>query len=325
MAPEQQPARAADRRPYSPPKSDVWSLGIIFLNLRFGRNPWKLSRVDMDATFAAYAQDSNVLREMFPELSSSALHFLKRVLCVDPNKRADCSEALELIKRVDTILGEEAHGRDFASMEDCNEERINSELSLGDSSVGSSRSSASESSDDDDEEEEDDDEDDDDYIDSMFRMENDFGTFSAAVNNADRTNSCSSEWSLASSYQSGKSWSDMVEEEEMDFSLPVEFDETPAAPADATAAPDVCATGNSSSTPSSATLDTSNVTPNTYSDDLDDDYYNDHHHEHLTSTTLRSQITTNETLRGHHPRHGSMMTFVPILLKLGSVAKFQSQ
>ncbi|KAI7825400.1 kinase-like domain-containing protein, partial [Gamsiella multidivaricata] len=92
MAPEQQPSTS--RRPYLPAKSDVWSLGIIFLNLRFGRNPWKMSRANADPTFAAYVEDSKVLDGMFPELSASALHFLHRVLCVDPNERADCFEAL---------------------------------------------------------------------------------------------------------------------------------------------------------------------------------------------------------------------------------------
>ncbi|KAF9126838.1 hypothetical protein BGW39_006314 [Mortierella sp. 14UC] len=226
MAPEQQPSRSsAGRRPYLPAKSDVWSLGIIFLNLRFGRNPWKLSRVDMDATFAAYAQNSDVLREMFPELSPSALHFLKRVLCVDPNDRADSYEALELIQRVHTIVGHEPRADDFASMEDCNEERIDSDLMLDDSSIGSSQSSdqggsASSCYEVDEEEDE---------IDSMFRMEDDYGARLPGHGTGSRTRSCSSSWSMASSQQSGKSWSDMIEEDEMDFSLPVEFEEASSA------------------------------------------------------------------------------------------------
>ncbi|KAF9345260.1 hypothetical protein BGX34_004896 [Mortierella sp. NVP85] len=320
MAPEQQPSSTSrstslcGRRPYLPSKSDVWSLGIIFLNLRFGRNPWKLSRVDMDPTFAAYTQDPNVLREMFPELSSSALYFLKRVLCVDPTERADCYEALDLIKRVDRIVGD-----DFATMENCDDERLYSNMA---SSVGSSSDSSEDDSEDDEDDDNDDDDDeyedeDEEYIDSMFLMENDLDACPpTAKNNADRT-SCSSEWSMASSYQSGKSWSDMLDEEEMDFSLPVEFDEacpatstvedkdnvasnvaTPAAAATAaaaaaaatTTAPDVLVAKDNAS-PSLAhlnldlaTSDDDN-TPNTHSDDLDDDYHHHHHHHH--SFTLR--------------------------------------
>ncbi|GJJ70101.1 hypothetical protein EMPS_02450 [Entomortierella parvispora] len=218
MAPEQQPRTSAGRRPYSPSKSDVWSLGIIFLNLRFGRNPWKLSRVDVDATFAAFAQNPEVLKEMFPELSSSALFFLKRVLCVDPSDRADCFEALELIRRVDKIVCEDSLGdRDPKDLRTgCDDDRVDSEMSVDDSSVTSSRSSGQDSlsrqslegeQDEAQETEES----------SMFRMEDDYGARKGH-------RSCSSSWSMSSG-QSMKSWSDMIEEDEMDFSLPVEFGE----------------------------------------------------------------------------------------------------
>ncbi|KAG0380882.1 hypothetical protein BGX24_003743 [Mortierella sp. AD032] len=205
MAPEQQSAHYP-RRPYLPAKSDVWSLGIIFLNLRFGRNPWKLSHPEADATFAAYAQDSTVLDGMFPELSSSALHFLHRVLCVDPDQRADVFEALELLHRIDTIVAQEV------GMEDCGEDRSASDISASTSTSSTSQcSSLAESS----------------SMsldgsfshhhheaDSMFHMEGDFGSKQMQPN-----------WSLTSS---GRSWSDMADEDEMDFSRPIGFDESAA-------------------------------------------------------------------------------------------------
>lgn len=206
MAPEQQSAHHP-RRPYLPAKSDVWSLGIIFLNLRFGRNPWKLSHPEADATFAAYAQDATVLDGMFPELSTNALHFLHRVLCVDPDQRADVFEALELLHRIDTIVPQEV------GMEDCGEDRSSSDLSAS-TSTSTSQSSLAESS----------------SMsldgsyprrngsetDSIFHMEGDFGSKQMQHN-----------WSLTSS---GRSWSDMADEEEMDFSRPIGFDESASAP-----------------------------------------------------------------------------------------------
>ncbi|KAF9098128.1 hypothetical protein BGX27_000866 [Mortierella sp. AM989] len=271
MAPEQQPSRtAAGRRPYLPAKSDIWSLGIIFLNLRFGRNPWKLSRVDVDATFAAYAQDPNVLCEMFPELSTGALHFLQRVLCIDPSDRADCFEALELIQRIDTIIGEDISSKDFASMEACNEERVDSDLTLGDSSIGSSRSSVSscndsvsDSSDDDEEENE---------IDSMFRMEDDYGANRPVLDDVSRTRSCSSSWSMASSHHSVKSWSDMIEEDEMDFSLPVEFEESNPIDNPPSMYEANNNKNNNNNNSHSTNLNTSKNTNTTISDDSDNDY-----------------------------------------------------
>ncbi|KAG0008637.1 hypothetical protein BGZ81_003967, partial [Podila clonocystis] len=212
MAPEQQPTRHANkgRRPYLPSKSDVWALGIIFLNLRFGRNPWKLSRADSDHTFASYAQNSYVLKEMFPDLSMSALHFLQRVLCVDPNDRADSYEALELLLRIDSIVCEEDVKRS-AIMEDCEDDGA----PMSDMSETSSRTSSSDA----------------DSIrskhsgdDSIFHMDDDYGADTKRSGSSWSRSSCASGWSATSSH-SGKSWSDMIEEEEMDFSQPVEFEE----------------------------------------------------------------------------------------------------
>ncbi|KAF9983746.1 hypothetical protein BGZ75_004778 [Mortierella antarctica] len=218
MAPEQQPTaaqqRGGGRRPYLPAKSDIWSLGIIFLNLRFGRNPWKFTRVEADSTFAAYVQDPAVLDGMFPELSASALHFLHRVLCVDPNERADCFEAMELLHRIDTIV---SSGKDTASMEECGENGIedgSSEFASADSSLNGSRSSSSMS-----------DSasmslggsngsfDDDQQSGAIFHMEGDFA--------GDNLKTDERSWSLTSSV---KSWSDMADEEEMDFSQPIDFE-----------------------------------------------------------------------------------------------------
>lgn len=209
MAPEQQPTpRAGGRRPYLPSKSDVWSLGIIFLNLRFGRNPWKLSRADADPTFAAYAQNATVLADMFPELSSSALHFLHRVLCVDPNERADVFEALELVQGIETILRKDGDSKEFATMEDCGEDRVASEYSSLDSSVGSLSSLSSHSGSDEPE--------------TMFHMEDDFGR---RGHEAVKTFSWSSSWSSSSGSIGAKAWSDMADEEEMDFNEPLQFEE----------------------------------------------------------------------------------------------------
>ncbi|KAG0336823.1 hypothetical protein BG004_007893 [Podila humilis] len=229
MAPEQQQQqhhhhhhhKSTGRRPYLPSKSDVWSLGIIFLNLRFGRNPWKLSRADADPTFEAYVQNPAVLAEMFPELSASALHFLHRVLCVDPNERADVYEALELIQGIETIIrkdGDESDSREFASMEDCVERgRVGSELSSVDSSLDgsslsssslSSSSSSSSHSDSYDSE-------------TMFHMEDDYGRGHSSVKTFSWS---SSTWSSGESVGL-KAWSDMADEEEMDFTEPLQFEE----------------------------------------------------------------------------------------------------
>ncbi|OAC97832.1 hypothetical protein MUCCIDRAFT_122503, partial [Mucor lusitanicus CBS 277.49] len=54
FSPECQGATAAQPTPcYSTQKNDIWSLGVILINLTAGRNPWKQATVK-NATFAAY-------------------------------------------------------------------------------------------------------------------------------------------------------------------------------------------------------------------------------------------------------------------------------
>ncbi|KAG0041868.1 hypothetical protein BGZ83_001207 [Gryganskiella cystojenkinii] len=188
MAPEQQPLvlPGQHRRPYLPAKSDVWALGIIFLNMRFGRNPWKTSRVDTDSTFEAFAHDPRVLDGMFPELTGAALHFLHRVLCVDPSRRADCAEALELIRGLDSIVR-----KDTEAMSDCESTTSSRRMSSSASSYMSDDDGCD--------------------SDSMFHMEGEFHQRKDL------------NWSQLTA--SDKSWSKLADEDddEMDFSSPVEF------------------------------------------------------------------------------------------------------
>ncbi|KAJ9076356.1 cAMP-dependent protein kinase catalytic subunit [Entomophthora muscae] len=54
--------------PYCTSAADVWSLGVIFLNLCFGRNPWKRASTE-DAAFLEYIFNPNLLADMFPPFS----------------------------------------------------------------------------------------------------------------------------------------------------------------------------------------------------------------------------------------------------------------
>ncbi|KAK0192525.1 kinase-like domain-containing protein [Armillaria mellea] len=56
MSPECQGGDFAISGSYSPMANDIWSLGIILLNLATGRNPWK-SATASDPTFQAYLRD----------------------------------------------------------------------------------------------------------------------------------------------------------------------------------------------------------------------------------------------------------------------------
>jgi serine/threonine protein kinase len=62
--------------------SDIWSLGVILLNLASGRNPWKQASND-DESYAAFVNDGKFLYKIFP-ITSELNEVLRKVFCSDP-------------------------------------------------------------------------------------------------------------------------------------------------------------------------------------------------------------------------------------------------
>lgn len=82
---------------YSSGPNDVWSLGIILVNLTCGRNPWKRATSD-DSTFRAYINNPKFLRSILP-LSPELDSVLQRIFEFDPRKRITTRELRTLILR----------------------------------------------------------------------------------------------------------------------------------------------------------------------------------------------------------------------------------
>ncbi|KAL9112151.1 MAG: hypothetical protein Q9227_003528 [Pyrenula ochraceoflavens] len=80
---------------YASAPNDVWSLGVILVNLTCGRNPWKRACVE-DSTFRAYLKDRQFLRTILP-LSPELDSILNRVFECDPQKRITLQELRDLI------------------------------------------------------------------------------------------------------------------------------------------------------------------------------------------------------------------------------------
>ena len=80
---------------YASAPNDVWSLGVILVNLTCGRNPWKRASVE-DATFRAYLKDSRFLSSILP-ISSELERILGRIFECNPSRRIALSELRELI------------------------------------------------------------------------------------------------------------------------------------------------------------------------------------------------------------------------------------
>ncbi|KAL2375427.1 RAN protein kinase [Blastomyces gilchristii SLH14081] len=92
MSPE---CQESTTRPYASAPNDVWSLGVILVNLTCGRNPWKRASTE-DSTFRAYLKDPEFLRTILP-LSFELNSILRRIFECDPQKRISISELRKLI------------------------------------------------------------------------------------------------------------------------------------------------------------------------------------------------------------------------------------
>lgn len=85
--------------------NDIWSLGIILLNLATGRNPWK-SATPGDPTFQAYLRDPmNFLPSVLP-ISVEVNEILVRMLDVDWRERMTLREVRYAIEEVTNFYSE---------------------------------------------------------------------------------------------------------------------------------------------------------------------------------------------------------------------------
>ena len=80
---------------YATAPNDVWSLGVILVNLTCGRNPWKKASPE-DSSFRAFLKDSDFLTTILP-VSPELNNILRRVFECDPRRRIALQELRDLI------------------------------------------------------------------------------------------------------------------------------------------------------------------------------------------------------------------------------------
>ncbi|KKK19239.1 hypothetical protein P175DRAFT_0492326 [Aspergillus ochraceoroseus IBT 24754] len=95
MSPECQQSNPRPMSCYQSAPNDVWSLGVILVNLTCGRNPWKRASIE-DSTFRAYLKDPYFLKSILP-LSDEMICILSRIFELDPSKRITIPELRQLI------------------------------------------------------------------------------------------------------------------------------------------------------------------------------------------------------------------------------------
>ncbi|CAG8802097.1 12203_t:CDS:2, partial [Gigaspora rosea] len=102
MSPECQGGLYERVSSYETAPNDVWSLGIILINLVCGRNPWKQASLS-DETFSAYIQNPEFLKTILP-ISDELNEILNDVFALDPEKRISLSEFKERVLECDSFL-----------------------------------------------------------------------------------------------------------------------------------------------------------------------------------------------------------------------------
>lgn len=95
MSPECQTSAPKPYSCYASAPNDVWSLGVILVNLTCGRNPWKRASFE-DSTFRAYMKDPKFLRSILP-VSAELDSIMKRIFEFNPAKRITIPELRDLI------------------------------------------------------------------------------------------------------------------------------------------------------------------------------------------------------------------------------------
>ncbi|KAL1920306.1 uncharacterized protein VTP21DRAFT_1452 [Calcarisporiella thermophila] len=87
--------QGTDRRSYASIPNDIWSLGIILINLVTGRNPWHRASPADDA-YSAYLRDPDYLRSILP--ISVQLNEILKCIFTSPAKRATVEQLRAMVE-----------------------------------------------------------------------------------------------------------------------------------------------------------------------------------------------------------------------------------
>jgi serine/threonine protein kinase len=87
--------------PYSPRQNDIWSLGVILVNIACSRNPWKVASPE-DTAFRSFIDDPDFLLKILP-ISTEINDLLKRVFTLNPTCRPTIAELKSAVKKISTF------------------------------------------------------------------------------------------------------------------------------------------------------------------------------------------------------------------------------
>ncbi|RDW94392.1 hypothetical protein BP5796_00155 [Coleophoma crateriformis] len=92
----------SSRKPsYRSAPNDIWSLGVILVNLTCGRNPWKQASCE-DSTYKAFSKNADFLKTILP-LSDELNNILGMVFERNPEHRMSIGELKQRIRECQTF------------------------------------------------------------------------------------------------------------------------------------------------------------------------------------------------------------------------------
>lgn len=97
MSPECQDTNPHPMACYQSAANDVWSLGVILVNLTCGRNPWKRASLE-DSTYKAFRKDPNFLKTILP-ITDECNDLLRRIFDLNPQTRISLPELIKRMER----------------------------------------------------------------------------------------------------------------------------------------------------------------------------------------------------------------------------------
>ncbi|KAI0718157.1 kinase-like domain-containing protein [Cerioporus squamosus] len=87
---------------YLTPYSDVWALGVIFVNMISGRNPWERATLD-DPCFLQFIENPDFLFDVLP-ISEGANDIIRRAFVLNPHARITLPALRQAVLDLDTFF-----------------------------------------------------------------------------------------------------------------------------------------------------------------------------------------------------------------------------
>lgn len=107
-----------DPIPFSTRRSDVWSLGIILINVLTGRNPWYLANAARDHGYALYINGRSTFLRCILAISCEAAELISRILDPSPRTRIGLEELRRAILEIRTFFPPQGEVPDYVRAED---------------------------------------------------------------------------------------------------------------------------------------------------------------------------------------------------------------